>query len=170
MCDNKRRFMKTAVLLIMASCGCHPACRRFSFYFFQIIEQSCLHRPCGIKKPYACSTCSSSVLVIKNPQNDLINVTGIKRLKEDFFFCSINANSQNGRPSASAARRRARQEKEAREAQLPLKMPACQPSKGTDSKVSSYLIPSCVSLGAISAINTLAVINTVLRRPMAQKG
>lgn len=60
--------------------------------------------------------------------------------------------------------------KSAQEPQLPLKMPACQRSKATGSTVSSYLIPSRTSLGAISTINTLAVINTVLRQPMARKG
>lgn len=41
--------------------------------------------------------------------------------------------------------------------------------KATGSTVSSYLIPSCASHGAISTINALAVINTVLRQPMARK-
>lgn len=39
----------------------------------------------------------------------------------------------------------------------------------TGAAVSSYLIPSCESHGAISTINALAVINTVSRQPMARK-
>lgn len=49
-------------------------------------------------------------------------------------------------------------------------MPSCRHSKAAGSTVSSYLIPSRMSLGTISTINTLAVINTVLRQPIARKG
>ncbi len=51
-----------------------------------------------------------------------------------------------------------------------LKNASLPTQKATSSTVSSYLILSRVSLGAISTINTLAVINTVLRQPMARKG
>ncbi len=51
-----------------------------------------------------------------------------------------------------------------------LKNASLPTQKATGFTVSSYLIPSHMSLGAISTINTLAVINTVLRQPMARKG
>lgn len=46
---NKWRFMKNAVLLITALCGCEAA-RRWGFFFFFLHHQTKLSaRACGIK-------------------------------------------------------------------------------------------------------------------------
>lgn len=161
--------MKTTMLLITAHRGCQGACRCFSFFSRHQTKLSA--HACSVNRvnaPHAEIMPVEQIVTRgnQNPWNNLISVPETKQSKEFskrlwkftkwsiVSVCSVTTGTT----------------KASQEPQLPLKMPACRHSKATGSTVSSYLIPSRMSLGAISTINTLAVINTVLRQPMARKG